>query len=89
MKFPDVFERTGRIEHHKIHARLNEGAVVKQQKGRVSIQLLESVKKEINRLLQEGHIVKVGEIEEDVFLQPTGITVGSTELKKMHCTPEN
>ena len=35
----------------------------------------ESVKKEITRLLREGHIVKVGEIKEDVFLQPTVFTV--------------
>ena len=75
-KCPDLFARNGRIKHHKIHARLHEGAVIKQQKGRrVPIQLQEAVKKEIKRLLQEGHIVKVGEIKEDVFLQPTVITV--------------
>ena len=76
MKFPDLFERRGRIKHHNIHARLHEGVVVKQQKGRrVPIQLRDSVKKEMNRLLQEGHIVKVRKIKEDVFLQPTVITV--------------
>ena len=35
----------------------------------------EPVKREICRLLKDGHIVKFGEIEEDVFLQPTVITV--------------
>ena len=75
-KFPELFVRKGRIKHHKIHARLHEGAVIKQQKGRrVPIQLQDAVKKEIRRLLQEGYIVKVGEIKEDVFLQPTVITV--------------
>ena len=39
------------------------------------IQLQESVKNEINKLLLEGHIVKVSEIKEDVFLQPTVFTV--------------
>ena len=33
------------------------------------------MKRELNRLLLEGHIVKVNEIKEDVFLQPTVITV--------------
>ena len=71
-----MFAKSGRIKHHKIHARLHEVAVIKQQKGRrVPIQLQEAVKKEIKRLLQEGHILKVGKIKEDVFLQPTVITV--------------
>ena len=39
-EFPDLFARQGRIKHHKIHARLHEGTVIKQQKGRhVPIQL--------------------------------------------------
>ena len=60
-KLPELFVRKGRIKNHKIHARLHEGAVLKRQKGRrVPIQLQEAVKKEIKRLLQEGHIVKVG-----------------------------
>ena len=76
LKFLDLIERRRRIKHHKIHARLHEGAVVKQQKGRrVPIQLQEPVKREIARLLPEGHLVKEGEIKEDVFLQPTVITV--------------
>ena len=75
-KFHELFERGGRIKHHEIHARLHENAVIKQQKGRrIPIQLQEPVKREICRLLKEGHIVKVGEIKEDVFLQPTVITV--------------
>ena len=75
-EFPDLFARQCRIKHYKVHARLHKGTVIKQQKGRrVPIQLQESVKKEINRLLQEGHIVKVQDIKEDVFLQPTVIMV--------------
>ena len=71
-----MFERGGRIKHHKFHARLHENAVIKQQKGRrIPIQLQEPVKREICRLFKEGHIVKVGEIKEDIFLQPTVITV--------------
>ena len=75
-QFPKRFERKGRIKHHQIHADLYEGTVSEQQKGRrVPVQLQQAVQQEINRLLQEGHIVKVDEIKEDVFLQPTVITV--------------
>ena len=50
--------------------------VIKQQEGRcVPIQLQEPVNREINRLVQEGHFVKVQDINEDVFLQHTVITV--------------
>ena len=55
---------------------MHEDAVIKQRKGRrIPFQLQESVKREISRLLQEGHIVKFGEIKEDVFSQTTVITV--------------
>ena len=58
---------------------------MKQQKGRrIPIQLLELVTKEIKRLLQEGHIVKVGQINDDGFLQPTVITI--KEDKRENCT---
>ena len=50
--------------------------MVRQQKGRrVPIQLQDAVNEEVSRLLQEGHIVRVQELKEDVFLQPTVITV--------------
>ena len=52
-KFHELFGRGGRIKHHKIHARLHENAVIKQQKGRRKpIQLQEPVKREICRLLR-------------------------------------
>ena len=65
-QFPKLFKRKGRIKHHQIHAELYEGTVPKQQKGRrVTVQLQQAVQQEINRLLQEGHIVKLDEIKED------------------------
>ena len=45
-EFPDLFARKGRIKYDKIHARLHERTVLKQQKVlRVPIQLQEPVKK--------------------------------------------
>ena len=75
-EFSNLFERQGRIKNHQIHAKLHPEAVITQQKGRrVPIQLQDAVNQEIKKLLREGHIEKVGEIKEDVFLQPTVITV--------------
>ena len=79
--FPKLFEQKGRIKNHQIHAELYDGTIPKQQKGRgVPVQLRQAVQQEKNRLLQEGHIVKVDEIKEDVFLQPTVITVKKAEV---------
>ena len=76
LEFPDLYERRGKVKQHKIHARLHKDTVVKQQKGRrVPIQLQDALNKEISRLIQEGHIVRVQELKEDVYLQPTVTTV--------------
>ena len=51
-------------------------AKITQQKGRtIPIQLQKAVDEEIGRLLKEGHIEKINEIKDDVFIQPTVITV--------------
>ena len=69
-QFPNRFEKTGKMKHYKIHARQNGSPVVKQQKGRrIPIQLQENVKKEIKRLLQEGHTVKA-ESKKTFFYSP-------------------
>ena len=52
------------------------GARITQQKGRrIPIQLQKAVDEEIGRLLKEGHIEKINEIKDNVFIQPTVITV--------------
>ena len=46
-----------------------------QTKGRrVPLHLLESVKVELNRMEQEGHIVKLSKCDEDCFISPIVIT---------------
>ena len=55
---------------------LNENPKISQQKGRrIPIQLQEAVSREIKTLLAEGHIERIQEIRDDVFIQPTVITV--------------
>ena len=73
-EFEELFSRKGRLEGHKINAQFKENCVPKQQKGRkIPLQLQNSV--EIKKLIKMGHIEKVNEIKDDVFIQPTVITV--------------
>ena len=59
-------------------------AKVTQQKGRrIPIQLQEQVDKENEKLLKEGHIEKVDEIQNNVFIQPTVITVKKDKSVKI------
>ena len=55
---------------------MKSDAKISQQKGRrIPIQLQNAVDAEIKRLLKDGHIEKINEIKDDVFIQPTVITV--------------
>ena len=59
-------------------------AKIPQQKGRrIPIQLQKAVDEEIKRLLKDGHIEKNDEIKDDVFIQPTVITVKKDRSKKI------
>ena len=75
-EFPDWFKRNGRIKNHQVKINLKSDAKISQQKGRrIPIQLQNAVDAEIKRLLKDGHIEKINEIKDDVFIQPTVITV--------------
>ena len=75
-EFPDLFKRNGRIRNHQVKINLKSDAKISQQKGRrIPIQLQNAVDAEIKRLLKDGHIEKINEIKDDVFIQPTVITV--------------
>ena len=47
------------------------------------IQLQNQVDKEIDKLLKEGHIEKIDKIQDDVFIQPTVITVKKDKSVKI------
>ena len=75
-EFEELFPGKGRLEGHEINAQFKENCVPKQQKGRrIPLQLQNSVENEIKKLIKKGHIEKVNEIKDDVFIQPTVITV--------------
>ena len=83
-EFPKLFKRKGRVKNYEIEIDIKSEAKVTQQKGRrIPIQLQEQIDKEIEKLLKEGHIEKVDKIQDDVFIQPTVITVKKDKSLKI------
>ena len=75
-EFPELFSRQGKVENHEVKIKLKNEAKISQQKGRrIPIQLQKSEDSKRNRFLKEGHIEKVNEMKDNVFIQPTKITV--------------
>ena len=82
--YPNLFTRIGKIRNAKVRAEFFENLRPIQQKGRrVPISLQDKVDKEIHRLMNEGHIVKLQECSDKYFVSPIVITVkkdGSIKL---------
>ena len=74
--FKKLFETNHTIKNMEIDIELKPGAKIIQQKGRpIPIHLQDDVEKEINRLIQSGHLQKAKEIDETCFVSPAVITV--------------
>ena len=75
-EFKKLFTRNGKVKNHQVKIKLKENARIVQQKGRrIPIQLQNAVDAEMKKLLKDGHIEEINEIKDDVFIQPTVITV--------------
>ena len=83
-QFHHLFCRVGRIPNYKVQAELFKNLIPIQQKGRrVPITLQEKVDKEIEKLLEQGHIQNLEECSDKYFVSPIVITVkkdGSVKL---------
>ena len=83
-EFPELFKWKGRVKHYEIKIDMKENAKITQQKGRrIPTQLQEQVDKEIEKLIKDGHIEKVEKFQDDVFIQPTVITVKKDKSVKI------
>ena len=72
------------MKNYEIETDIKNDMKVTQQKGRrVPIQLQEQVNKESEKLLKEGHIEKVDKIQDNVYFQPTVITVRKDKSVKI------
>ena len=75
-QFSELFTRQGQLLGHDVKIEFKPHAKITQQKGRrVPIQLQDAVPKEIERLMNEGHIEKVTEVTDNEFIQPIVKTV--------------
>ena len=83
-QFHHLLHRVGRIRNYKMQAEFSKKLIPIQQKGRrVPITLQEKVDKEIDKLLEQGHIQKLEERSDKYFVSPIVITVkkdGSVKL---------
>ena len=84
IEFKELFSRHGRIEWHEINAQFKDNCVPKQQKGRrIPLQLQNSVEKELEKLIKNGHIERINKIKDNAFIQTTVITVTRDKTVKI------
>ena len=91
-KFHRVFSRVGRGKNHKVFSTFKSPLVPIQEKGRrVPVHIQDKVGLEIQKLIQEGHVVKLNKCTSDHFFSPIVITAkkdGSVKLA-MDAKPMN
>ena len=83
-KFKKLFHENHTVEGLEVKIQLKEDARLIQQKGRpIPIHLQQSVEKEINKLMKQGHIEKANNIDENCFVSPAVITVKKDKSVKI------
>ena len=72
------------MKGHNIKIEFNKDAKVTQQKGhRVPLPLQRAVEAENTKLIKEGHVRQIDNINDEVFIQPTVITVKRDKTVKI------
>ena len=83
-KIHRVFSRVGRAKSHKVFSTFKSPLVPIQEKGRrVPVHIQDKVGLEIQKLIQEGHVVKLNKCTSEHFISPIVITAkkdGSVKL---------
>ena len=91
-KFHRVFTRVGRAKNHKDFSTFKSPIVPIQEKGRrVPVHIQDKVGQDIQKLIQEGHVVKLNKCTSEHFISPIVITAkkdGSVKLA-MDAKPMN
>ena len=83
-KFKKFFHENHTVEGLEVKIQLKEDARLIHQKGRpIPIHLQQSVEKEINKLMKQGHIEKANNIDENCFVSPAVITVKKDKSVKI------
>ena len=72
----ELFSRHGRVDRREINGQFKGNCVPKQQKGRrILLQLQTSVEKQLQQVIENRYFEKINKVKNDVFIQPTVITV--------------
>ena len=83
-RFRKLFNENHTVNGIEVKIQLKEDAKLIQQKGRpIPIHLQQSVGKEINKLIKQGHIEKANNIDENCFVSPAVITVKKDKSVKI------
>ena len=83
-QFHHGFCRVGRIRNYKVQVEIFKNLIPIQQKGRrVPISLQEKVDKEIDKLLEQGHIQKLEDCSDKNFVSPIVITLKKDSSVKL------
>ena len=83
-RFKKLFNENYTVNGIEVKIQLKDDAKLIQQKGRpIPIHLQQSVGKEINKLMRQGHIGKANNIDENCFVSPAVITVKKDKSVKI------
>ena len=83
-RFRKLFIKNHTVNGIEVKIQLKEDAKLIQQKGRpIPIHLQQSVGKEINKLIKQGHIEKANNIDENCFVSPAVITAKKDKSVKI------
>ena len=89
-RFKKLFNENHTVNGIEVKIQLEEDARLIQQKGRpIPIHLQQSVGKEINKLIKQGHVEKANNIDENCYVSPAVITVKKDKSVKLHWTHGN
>ena len=91
-KFHRVFSRVGRAKNHQVFSTFKSPLVpIQEKRRRVPVHIQDKVGVEIQKLIQEGHVVKLNKCTSEHFISPIVITAkkdGSVKLA-MDAKPMN
>ena len=91
-KYHRVFNRVGKAKSHKLFSTFKSPLVAIQEKGRrVPVHIQDKVGQEIQKLIHEGHVVRLNKCTSEHFISPIVITAkkdGSVKLA-MDAKPMN
>ena len=89
-RFKKLFNKNHTVNGIEVKIQLKEDASLIQQKGRpIPIHLQQSVGKEINKLIKQGHVEKSNNIDENCFVSPAVITVKKDKSVKIALDSRN